>query len=78
MTKSFKRGYIEREKSEYVVAITKVTQNDNYGKWEDEDEDEINRFCGYDTKESAIEDLKYYFKVKEILDEDYNIIWSRQ
>lgn len=78
MVKTFKRGYIEKGwNNDYVAVITKVTQSDEYGKFEDIDEDEINRFGGYETENQALEDLKNFFKVKEILDSDYHTIWRK-
>lgn len=78
MTRKFKRGYVEKGwRNDWSITITKVIQTNDYGKWEDEDEEEINSFCGYKTEEEAIEDLKTYYKVKEILDEDYKVVWNK-
>lgn len=54
MTVRFKRGYYERGwwnsienrwiDDEWAIRITKVTQNDEYGKLEDIDEDEIEEY----------------------------------
>lgn len=78
MVRRFKRGYIEKGwwnsllnkwiANEYAITITKVKQNNFYGKWDDEDEDELIGFGGYKTKEEALADLKKE-KVKEIIDE---------
>lgn len=77
MTRKFKRGYIEKGwfntmigrlvKDEYAIQVSKVTQNDDFGKWQDEDEDEIKSIGGFKTIEEAEECLKKEFKVKEII-----------
>lgn len=54
-------------KDEYAVQVSKVTQNDDFGKWEDEDEDEIKSVGGFKTIEEAEEYLKKECKVKEIV-----------
>ena len=78
MIKTFKRGYVEKDwNNKYVAVIVKVTQSDEYGKFEDIDEDEIKRFGGYETESQALEDLKNFFKVKEILGSDYHTIWRK-
>ncbi len=78
MTKKFKRGYINKGwwnsienkwiDNEYSITITKVTQSDEFGKFEDIDEDEINGFGGYKSVDEALQELKNY-KVKEIINE---------
>ena len=78
MTKKFKRGYINKGwwnsltnkwvDNEYSITITKVTQSDEFGKFEDIDEDEINSFGGYKSVDEALKELKNY-KVKEIINE---------
>lgn len=70
MTRKYKRGYVEKGfNNGFVAVITRVTQTNDFGKWEDEDEDEINRFGDYTTEEEAIKVLKEYFKCKEIIKE---------
>lgn len=70
MVKKFKRGYIEKDyRGGYLAIVTKVEQSDEFGKWEDIDEDEQNRYSGYNTIEAAEKDLKEYFKCKEIVKE---------
>ena len=70
MTKKFKRGYIEKyDNGGYQIIIAKVIQSDEFGKFEDIDEDEINRFYGYETISECFDDLKNYFKCKEIISE---------
>lgn len=78
MERKFKRGYVEKGyRGDYVAIITKVTQSNEYGTWEDIDEDEQNRYGGYISESDAIKDLKEFFKVKEICDKDYHVIWSK-
>lgn len=79
MKRTIKRGYIEKGwwdsttnrwiDNEYSITITKVKQIDDYGKWEDDDEDEIASYGGYVSIEEAMEDLKQN-KVKEIINEN--------
>ena len=76
MTRKFKRGYIQKgwfnaltnkyAKDEYAVSISKVIQSDEFGKFEDVDEDEIRAFGGFKTIEEAKEFLNKEFKCKEI------------
>lgn len=76
MKRSFKRGYAEPGyNGDFVAVVTRVKQSDDFGKWEDEDEDEIDRYSGYNTLAEAIKDLQEFFKVKEILNKDYETIW---
>lgn len=76
MIRKFKRGYIQKGwlnaltnkyvDDEYSVSISKVTQSDEFGKFEDVDEDEIRAFGGFKTIEEAREFLIKEFKCKEI------------
>ncbi len=78
MKKKFKRGYINKGwwnsltnkwiDNEYSITITKVIQSDEFGKFEDIDEDEISSFGGYKSVDEALQELKNY-KVKEIINE---------
>ena len=85
MTRKFKRGYIEKGwydtsthryiDNEYSINIAKVVQTDDYGKWQDEDEDEIKSFGGYKTEQEAIQELE-----KEGIKELYNenkLVWTK-
>lgn len=88
MERKFKRGYIEkgwdnpityrRIPNEYSITITKVIQTDDYGKWEDEDEDEIEQVGGFKTRQEAIDEL-IKNGCKEILDSDngYRVIYTK-
>jgi len=76
MIRKFKRGYILKGwfdtttnrfiQNEFSVHITKVEQSDEFGKFEDIDEDEIKAFGGFRTVEEAKEFLVSEFKCKEV------------
>lgn len=70
MIRKFRRGYVEKDINGYTVVISKVTQSDDFGTWEDEDEEELRRYSGYHSKAEATEDLKNHFRVKEIIIEE--------
>lgn len=76
MIKKFKKGYITKGwwntltnkyiENEYAITITKVIQSDEFGKFEDIDEDEIISYGGYKNIEEAKSELLKIHKVKEI------------
>lgn len=68
MEKRFRRAYIdyERFRDGYVLAITKVTQSDEFGKFEDIDEDEIIRYGIFVSIDEAKDFLKKHYRVKEL------------
>ena len=86
MERKFKRGYIEKgwwnpltnrwENDLYAISISKVVQRDDFGEWEDDEEDEVDGFGGYTSEEEALEELKS-MKVKEIYNENNELIWSK-
>ena len=79
MTRKFRRGYFEQDitSNDWTISISNIIQNNDFGKWEDEDEDELKTFGGYSTKEEAIEDLKN-MRIKELIDNDTDeIIWTK-
>lgn len=87
MKRTFKRGYIEKGwwnsllnkfiENEYSITITRVTQSDEFGKFEDIDEDEINAFGGYKDEYSAFAELIEEFKCREIYDSKDKLIYSK-
>ena len=69
MERKFIRGYIENddwEKGKYIIRIARVTQSNDFGEWEDIDEDELRCFSGYPTIYEAKQDLRMY-KCKEVV-----------
>lgn len=87
MKRTFKRGYIEKGwwnsllnkfiEDEYSITITRVTQSDEFGKFEDIDEDEINGFGGYKDEYSAFAELIEEFKCREIYNSKDELIYSK-
>lgn len=86
MRRTIRRGYVGKGwwdsttnswiDNEYSISISKVKQDDYYGDWEDDEEDEIASYGGYKSLEEAIESLKDE-NVKEIYDEKYELIWKK-
>lgn len=68
MEKKFRRAYIDYDNftDDYVLAITKVTQSDEFGKFEDIDEDEIVRYGEFASIDEAKDFLKKNYRVKEL------------
>jgi len=86
MTRTFKRGYVEKGwfnsitnkwvDDEYAATVSKIKQNDDLYYWEDEDEDEIDGVGGFATEEEAIEWMVSEHHIKELYNDD-GLVWTK-